>query len=296
MNEIIGILHLMRPANMVTSVADVLAGIAISGFFAVWVLDVSHLLPVVLLCISTAGLYGGGVVFNDVFDADLDRIERPERAIPSGVVSLRQAALAGGLLLLLGIILAFLVGFTAGLLALAISIAALVYNKWGKHQSFLGPVNMGLCRGLNLLMGISILPDRLHSLWYMAIVPIIYIGSITMISRGEVHGSNRKPLYTAAGLYALVILFILYFSFIKGSLPFASLFLALFAWMIYKPLFQAVSEPSGKNIGKAVKAGVIALIVMNAAWAAAAGALYAALIIIFLLPISFRLSRLFAVT
>lgn len=291
-----GILRLMRPANMVTSVSDVLAGIAISGFFSEWIFDAGHFLPVVLLCISTAGLYGGGVVFNDVFDADLDRIERPERAIPSGVVSLGVAALAGGLLLLSGILLAFLVSKTAGLLAVAISIAALVYNKWGKHQFFLGPLNMGLCRGLNLLLGICILPDVLWGLWYIAIVPIIYIASITMISRGEVHGSNRTPLYTAAGFYALVIGCILFFSFSKGTLLIVMAFLALFAWMIYKPLLKAIGEPAGKHIGKAVKAGVIALIVMNAAWAAAAGTIFAALIIIFLLPVSFWLSRLFAVT
>ena len=28
------------------------------------------------LCLATIGLYGGGVVFNDVFDAGLDAVER----------------------------------------------------------------------------------------------------------------------------------------------------------------------------------------------------------------------------
>ncbi|MGV8878517.1 MAG: UbiA-like protein EboC [Sphingobacteriaceae bacterium] len=286
----------MRPANMITSVSDVLAGIAISGFFSAWVFDAAHFLPVLLLSICTAALYGGGVVFNDVFDADLDRTERPERAIPSGMISLGEAVLSGGLLLLSGIVLAFLVSNTAGLLAVAIAIAALVYNKWGKHQFFLGPLNMGLCRGLNLLLGICILPDVMWDTWYIAIVPIIYIASITMISRGEVHGSNRTPLYTAAVYYAVVIGCIIFFSLSKGNFYLVLAFLALFAWMIYKPLLKAIQEPAGKNIGKAVKAGVIALIVMNAAWAAAAGAIFAALIIILLLPVSLYLSRLFAVT
>ncbi|OYZ46911.1 MAG: polyprenyltransferase, partial [Sphingobacteriales bacterium 24-40-4] len=75
----------MRPANIATSVADVLAGIAISGYFLG---AGQEFLPVILLCLSTIGLYGGGIVFNDVFDAELDKIERPERAIPSGAVSI----------------------------------------------------------------------------------------------------------------------------------------------------------------------------------------------------------------
>ena len=42
------------------------------------------------LLLSSAGLYLGGMVLNDVFDARLDAVERPERPIPSGRVSIRS--------------------------------------------------------------------------------------------------------------------------------------------------------------------------------------------------------------
>ena len=64
------------------------------------------LLPVFLLVLATVGLYGGGVVFNDVFDAELDKIERPERPIPSGLVTKQSASFLGLLLLLMAIIAA----------------------------------------------------------------------------------------------------------------------------------------------------------------------------------------------
>lgn len=296
MKKRIGYLRLMRPANIVTAIADVLAGIAISGFMAAWVFNYLHILPVLLLCISTAGLYGGGVVFNDVFDADLDRVERPERPIPSGLISLREATTLGSILLIAGIVAAFAVNLTSGLLASLITIAALVYNKWGKHHSLLGPPNMGLCRGLNLLLGVSVLPSSISGWWYIAFVPVIYISSVTMISRGEVHGSNRTLLYGASALYILVIGLIFYFAFINDNVLIVLAFLFPFAWMIFKPLIKAVKEPSGLNIGKAVKAGIIALILMDAAWAASSGVFVGALIIVLLLPLSFWLSRLFAVS
>lgn len=286
----------MRPANIVTAIADVLAGIAISGFMAAWVFNYLHILPVLLLCISTAGLYGGGVVFNDVFDADLDRVERPERPIPSGLISLREATTLGGILLIAGIVAAFAVNLTSGLLASLITIAALVYNKWGKHHSLLGPPNMGLCRGLNLLLGVSVLPSSISGWWYIAFVPVIYISSVTMISRGEVHGSNRTLLYGASALYILVTGLIFYFAFINDNVLIVLVFLFPFAWMIFKPLIKALKEPTGLNIGKAVKSGIIALILMDAAWAASSGAFVGALIIVLLLPLSFWLSRLFAVS
>jgi 4-hydroxybenzoate polyprenyltransferase len=291
-----GYLRLMRPANIVTSIADVLAGVAISGYFVNQANQIQHLVPVLLLCLSTVGLYGGGVVFNDVFDAELDRVERPERPIPSGLISKKEATALGTTLLSAGIILAFFVSTIAGVLAFCIMVSALVYDKAGKHHRLLGPVNMGLCRGLNLLLGISIIPLALHGQWLLAVIPIIYIASITMISRGEVHGGSKVTLYTASLLYAVVLMAILYFSFLKGNLLFTLVFLLPFAWMIFKPLLTAIEEPVGKNIGKAVKAGVLALILMNAAWAAAFGALYLAIVIVILLPLSLKLARLFAVT
>jgi 4-hydroxybenzoate polyprenyltransferase len=291
-----GFFLLMRPANIVTSVADVLAGIGISGFFLQDHFQISHGWPVFLLGISTIGLYGGGVVFNDVFDAKLDAVERPERPIPSGVVTVSEATILGCLLLVAGVAAAALWNVYSGLIALTISIAALVYDKWGKHHDILGPVNMGLCRGLNLLLGVSIYLPSLNYSWYLAFVPIIYIASITMISRGEVHGGRRKTLYFAMALYLVVTSLILYFSWERKTLLLTLLFLVPFCWMIMKPLAEAIREPAGKNIGKAVKAGIIGLILMDASWASAFGAWYLAVIILLLLPLSIYLSRLFAVT
>ncbi len=283
----------MRPANVVTSVADVLAGIAISGYFLNGNI---HYQFVVLLCISTMGLYAGGIVFNDVFDADLDRIERPERAIPAGLISSREATVLGFLLLATGILAAWWFSVVSGMFAILIAVAALVYNKFSKHHSFIGPLNMGLCRGLNLLLGLSILTYSLNQWYLLGVIPLIYIFSITMISQGEVHGGSKMNLYTGGYLYLVVISLILFISFTQGTWIITLFFLIPFAFMILKPLFKAIQEPVGKNVGKAVKAGVISLILMDAAWAATFGSIYAALFIACLLPLSIWLSKRFAVT
>lgn len=286
----------MRPANIVTSIADVLAGIAISGYLLLPFLFNIQLQNILLLCLSTVGLYGGGVVFNDVFDAELDKVERPERAIPSGRVTVKEATLLGIILLMIGISTSFLVNIFSGSIATAIAAAALIYDKWGKHQKLIGPLNMGLCRGLNLMLGVSILTIQLSSYWYVALVPIIYIAAVTIISRGEVHGGKSISFYIAAALYLLVILAIFIFSFNRDKTLLTVVFLLPFAWMIFTPLFKAMKDPIGKNIGKAVKAGVIALILLNACWAAAFGAFGLALVIVLLLPLSLFLAKKFAVT
>lgn len=293
MDKLIGFLRLMRPANIVTAVADILAGIAVAGFLLNTPQDI---LPVVALILATIGLYGGGVVMNDVFDAALDAVERPERPIPSGLIRKTEAAILGILLLGSGIFFAFRVSVFSGVLATIIAVAALVYDKWAKHHSFFGPLNMGVCRGLNLLLGLSIIGSEATDWWYLALVPIVYIAAITMISQGEVHGGKKTTLYAAALLYAVAMAGIVYVSIRQGHVFVTVIFVALWAFMVFVPLRQAMQKPEGRFMGRAVKAGVLALILMDAAWASAFGVTYLACIIVLLLPLSTLMAKVFAVT
>lgn len=287
-------LQLCRPANIVTAIADILAGVAIASFATP--IDELNPFGVTLLCISTIGLYGGGIVFNDIFDLELDKIERPERAIPSGKVSLKNAWIFGSLLLVLGIVAAFLNDSLSGIIAFLIAVSALVYDKYGKHHTFLGPINMGLCRGGNLILGMSILANTVSEWWWLGILPVCYIAAITMISRGEVHGGNKNTLYFAAFLYITVSISQLVIAYRLDNLSPTLIFVGLHIYLIFKPLLKAISNPIGPNIGKAVKAGVLALIVMDAAWVSVSGNFVIALFVLILLPISIKLAKVFAVT
>lgn len=282
-------LQLTRPANLVTAIADILAGMAIAQF------TFSSYTPGFLI-ISTLGLYGGGVVMNDVFDAKLDSIERPERPIPSGRVTLPAATMLGISLLFLGILSAAMFSFLSGAIAIAIALMTVIYNRFAKHHGFLGPLTMGMCRGGNLVLGMSVLPESIEKWGLIALLPIAYIFAITMISQDEVHGGKRRTLYIAAFLYLVVLIAQLTISQKQGNLSYTIPFVLLHAWLIGRPLWNAVQNPVGPMIGKAVKAGVISLIVMNASWCVAFGLLPLGLFVLILLPLSILLARVFAVT
>lgn len=253
-------------------------------------------LPVILLSLATIFLYGGGVVMNDVFDAELDAVERPERPIPSGIIGKDSATVFGISLLIIGIILGCLTNFWCGVIALLIAIASLIYDRWGKHHSFFGPLNMGICRGLNLWLGMNVLSQNSLPLIWLAIIPVIYIAAITLISRGEVHGGIRSSMVTALIFYIIVFLSIIAIAIMKHQVPVTLLFLFLFGIFVFPPLFKAMKSLSGKDIGKAVKAGVLGLILMNASWAAVGAGWQWALLTVLLLPVSIWVARQFAVT
>ena len=287
-------LQLMRPANIVTAWADILLGYAAAG-----AVTVSNLNFAVLgwLILATTGLYGGGVVFNDVCDAELDAVERPERPIPSGRASLSGAILLGTGLLATGIVAAAMVSGLSAVLATIVAITALLYDKYGKHQTILGPLNMGACRGGNLLLGVSAVPAAVGDRWYLALIPIIYIAAITAISQGEVYGGRKITGIVAIGLIGLVIGNILGL----GLLPEYTLlitlpFLALFTALVLPPFVKAAITPSPELIQTAVKAGVLSLIVLDATIAAGFANWIYGLLLLALLPVSRFLARLFSVT
>jgi hypothetical protein len=161
---------------------------------------------------------------------------------------------------------------------------------------------MGLCRGVNLVLGISAAGAStlgtlsVQMLWPMGLVPVVYIAAVTMVSRGEVHGSGRAVLWAAMGMFLTVSGWQLYNATLLGTLPLAAGFIVLHLFLVLRPLVVAIQNPIGPNIGKAVKAGVLSLIVMDAAWAALSGHWGLALGILALLPLSIPVARYFAVT
>lgn len=303
MKKLMAYLRLTRPANIVTAIADILAGIAVSGAALVLISPELYsntgpgFTSWLWLCVATVGLYGGGVAFNDVFDAELDRVERPERPIPSGIVPIENAAIMAGALLLMGVIAAWQVSLLSGVIALVVALLCVLYDAWGKHQLIFGPINMGLCRTGNLLLGISIVPDMVLEYWYLGLIPLVYIAAITMISRGEVHGENRKAIWGGFAMYLIIILTLLGLSF-STTVPWwqALPFLLLLCYMIFPPLLRALNTPKPQLIGKAVKAGVISQIVVNAALGSMHAGWQFGILVVLLLPLSFWLARKFAVT
>lgn len=292
-------LELMRPANIVTAFADILAGFAAVGgvlFFTSSGIEVEPA-GLLWLLVTTFGLYGGGIVFNDVFDADIDAKERPERAIPSGKVSRSGASVLGLLLFMIALFSAFQVSVTAVWLSAFIIFCSLIYDSKAKHSFVWGPLFMGLCRGGNLLLGGSLLPVMLLDIWFIALIPIIYISAITLISRGEVAGGNKKHGALALAMIWVVIGSIPLLSLIQSfNLFTASPFLILFGLMVV-PAFSAAAKTSqADDIKKAVKRGVVSLVIFNSVLAAGFSGLILGITVLLLFPLSIGLSKLFAVT
>jgi 4-hydroxybenzoate polyprenyltransferase len=259
-------LQLIRLPNVVTAAADSLAGwLLATGSTA----DPGRWLPLIA---ASMVLYASGIALNDVFDIEIDRSERPGRPLPSGRVSYKTAAWFGGIGLLIGPALALASGRLSSVIVAAIlAIFILAYNAGLKH-TWLGPVFMGSCRGLNLLLGMSHAQALGGPIaWSAAVAYGLYVLGITVVSRSETSGGIRGGLVAGLGLQDLALLGLAGVTFAHNRFPQPDperplipleglLVLALVALAVNSTAARAIKEPVPQLIQKTVKTGILSLV------------------------------------
>jgi len=155
---------------------------------------------------------------------------------------------------------------------------------------------MGLLRGLNLLLGLSFVPVTFTDHFLVAGIPIIYIFAITMVSRGEVHGSSDRPLSLALLLFIVGDACILVMGYRYDRFWLPVLFVGLHLFFILPTLFKALKSPIPDHIRQTVKRGVIGIIILDAVWVSMTDYWPLAFLMLILLPVSQKLGRYFSVT
>ncbi|MEE9505584.1 MAG: UbiA family prenyltransferase, partial [Thermoplasmata archaeon] len=129
------------------------------------VLEHAALVNLALACCAVFLFVGAGNTLNDYYDYDVDKVNHPERPIPSGLI-------ARGNALTLAVILfvpTFLLGLLINLESLAVvSISAVVmisYERKTKRKGFLGNLQISwLVGGLFLFGGIAVYDNEAEAL------------------------------------------------------------------------------------------------------------------------------------
>lgn len=294
--------QLVRLPNAFTVISDSFAAAIIVGSgLAPW-------LGFLFAMLASLCAYWAGMIFNDVFDIEADRISRPTRPLPAGRISPVIAGHVATVLLLIGpvLILAATNFFKSQPLwmgsafgaAVALSITVKAYNSPLKN-TFLGPLLMGSCRALNILMVGSCmfalgnsegLPREL--LWLAAGVGIYIMGVTVYAFREEATSSTAGlGLGIALEIAGLVVI---------GGMPIWSgaqhvwhldsvrgypLLVGLIGITVINRGVIGLNHPVPRKIQMAVKHAILTLILLDAAvvmmWA---GPWYAGTIAIMLLP------------
>ena len=261
-------LQLVRLPNLFTAAADPLAGwLVATGSLD----DPDRWFPLVAASVL---IYAGGIVLNDVFDVEIDRVERPNRPVPSGQVSYRLAAWFGGLALVAGPFVAALSGsWVSFAVAALLAVTVLAYDA-GMKRTLLGPTFMGACRSGNLLLGFSQV-ERLGGEfpWLIAAAFGLFVMGVTWISRSEVETGRVRGIILGYLLQALAIFaiaggaaFLNKFLNQATQTPLLGLVLLLVLFQVVsRASFRAIRQPIPATVQRAVKTGVLSLVWLDVA-------------------------------
>ena len=275
----------MRLPNVFTAISDVAMGYLFVHSF------LESASKLACLMAASSLLYTAGMVLNDVFDFEIDSKERPFRPLPSKEIPLGAARSLGYALLVLGVALGWLAGllpheaaalpWRSGLVASLLALGVLAYDAWLKFTPA-GPLGMGACRFLNVLLGMSTAQQLLGNELFGYSLPELlaaagiglYIVGVTWFARAEAATSSRAPLVAATIVMAGGVSIL---GTSAAYLPVVGLQDPKFYWALLAALSMpvllrcgmAVADPAPQMVQAAVKRSILSLIWLDAATVAA---------------------------
>ena len=142
-------IEILRPGNaMMGAIAIILVAI----------IDKSFNIPIVLAMLAVFFETAAGNVINDYFDYNIDLINKPERPIPSGRISLTAGRNYGYLLFILGTLCGFLISIMTDnwipfAIVLLADVVLYLYAYKLKSTPLIGNLTVGFMTGFGFVFG-----------------------------------------------------------------------------------------------------------------------------------------------
>ena len=168
--KLTSILILVRPVNFIIAFITAIVAVSICSAHN-FCLDIA-----VLTGLSAAITLSAGNIINDVFDVEIDKINRPRRPISSGKISENSALVYYAILVLFSMTLAYLININAFLVVLCATIILFIYSKFLKRIPLVGNIVVAFLTGLVFIFGGVAVnnPDA-------ALIPAVFAFLINMI-------------------------------------------------------------------------------------------------------------------
>jgi 4-hydroxybenzoate polyprenyltransferase len=276
--------ELVRLPAVLTVPGDILVGAAAAG-------RKHDLWRSARLAGASSCLYLAGMALNDFADREVDARERPTRPIPSGRVTP-------------GVALGLAVGLTASGAAIAVtadgrrglplvlSLAAAVWSyDLVLKNTAAGPAGMSACRTLDVLLGAGVrgVPSALPA----AAVVGAHTAIVTTLSRREVAGGTKRLATVAPAATTALAATAGIVSRATGSTirrVTALGLLGAYAAVVGSGYAGACRDPTPKRMQRAVRTGILGLMLLESGILAGAGELAPALGVAALWPTARSLS------
>jgi len=195
MKKIIAYITILRPLNFLITFLSI--------YFAIVIADKSLFLSWKAFLGSLAGgiISGAGMVINDYFDVDIDRINRPERPIPAGLISSNTAIVYYVILNLIALALLLFTNSIALLIALISIVVIFFYSHSLKNRGLIGNFVVGFMTGLAFIFGGVIGENVLPMLFPFLFALLVNFAREILKDVEDIEGDRIKNLKTFPIVY-----------------------------------------------------------------------------------------------
>ncbi|MBN1407802.1 MAG: geranylgeranylglycerol-phosphate geranylgeranyltransferase [Calditrichaceae bacterium] len=194
MKHILYFYKLSRPLNVVITIASVLIAAIITGKFTFTSL-------LIYATITAAFIAAGANIINDIFDVEIDKINKPSRILAAGKISIRTAWIYFGIAYTTGFVFAALGDFIMLVIAIVIALLLVLYSVYLKRTIIWGNLVVSIAAATAFLYGAQAV-----SSWMDGIIPAVFalffhFGREVVKDLQDIEGDLAHNAITFAGRY-----------------------------------------------------------------------------------------------
>ena len=168
----------------------------------------THLTLFIFAYLTYFFIAAGGNVVNDIFDIEVDKINRPHRALPSGRMTVRQAWMYVAFLSLVGALFAWLNGPLGTVIVVVFLMVGYAYAAKVKELGIAGNFMVAFSFAFGVIYGSFIYGERVAAI-YIPIPSILFFITAFMILQAretikgaeDVEGDKLRDVRTIARVY-----------------------------------------------------------------------------------------------
>ncbi|MDD8019402.1 MAG: geranylgeranylglycerol-phosphate geranylgeranyltransferase, partial [Bacteroidota bacterium] len=176
---------LLRPSNFVITALSIFVSCILAGGTK------AQFLQMMFASLGGALIGGGGMVINDIFDIEIDKINKPNRPLPSGAVTKFDAALFYAGLTVAGLMMSYSASWSAFLIAIFAVPTIFFYSYIFKSTPLFGNLIVGFLTGLAFIYGGAAVGNIKQAMMPAVFALLINVGREVIKDMEDVEGDMK---------------------------------------------------------------------------------------------------------
>jgi geranylgeranylglycerol-phosphate geranylgeranyltransferase len=190
LTKILALYRLARPFNALTG--------ALAVFLGGYVAGTGEWEKVAMAAVVTFLVTGAGNSWNDYLDVEIDKINQPQRVLPSGQVDPRAAWILSVVLTVIALIIAAFINPAAFIVAFLASAILFIYSWKLKSTVLMGNATVAAISALSVIFGGIAAGNVRPTLILAAIVGVAILGREVLKTLADYEGDLQERVRTVA--------------------------------------------------------------------------------------------------